>query len=63
MVSQYIWNDATNVSKDTFVPIVPLLHGTQKKIAQKIANTGFAALSLYDQGYYGKGVITNKLNL
>jgi len=38
------------------VPIVPSVHGTDFFIAEKIAQTGFAAISILDEGYFGKGI-------
>jgi len=38
------------------VPIIPCAHGTDTSIANKICQTGFAALSSLDDGYYGKGI-------
>lgn len=38
------------------VPLIPVLHGTDFTIAEKIAQTGFAALSSLDEGYFGKGI-------
>jgi len=37
-------------------PILPVVHGTDKSIALKIAQGGFASLSTLDDGYYGKGI-------
>jgi hypothetical protein len=34
-----------------------MLHGTGAETAYKIAKTGFASLSLVDQGFYGKGML------
>lgn len=50
VVKQYSWNS------DAKVPLIPALHGTDIGIAQKIAETGFAALSSIDAGFYGKGI-------
>jgi len=38
------------------LPIIVACHGTGNKIALKICETGFAALSTLDSGFYGKGV-------
>jgi len=38
------------------VPILPMLHGTDLAIGEKIAETGFASLSSIDEGFYGKGI-------
>lgn len=38
------------------LPILPVLHGTDGSVAEKIAQTGFANLSSLDAGYYGKGI-------
>lgn len=37
-------------------PIIPVCHGTDLLIAEKICETGFAVLSSLDSGWYGKGV-------
>jgi len=53
-VSQFPWND-----KEKCPPgarILPVLHGTDAQIAEKICETGFAALSSLDAGYFGKGI-------
>jgi len=41
---------------DMPLPIVPMLHGTDRVVADKIAETGFAALSSLDAGWFGKGI-------
>jgi len=38
------------------VPVVPMVHGTDAKIAWKIVDTGFSALSSLDAGFYGSGI-------
>jgi len=38
------------------LPIMPVLHGTDLKIAEKICQTGFATTSSLDAGYYGQGM-------
>jgi cysteine-rich repeat protein len=38
------------------VPLLPVLHGTDYFIAEKIAQTGFASLSTLDPGFFGKGI-------
>jgi len=38
------------------VVILPVVHGTDLAVAERIAKTGFAALSSVDAGYYGKGI-------
>lgn len=48
--NRFDWN------KDLPVPIVASYHGTDFPVAEKIAQTGFAALSLLDSGYFGKGI-------
>lgn len=47
---QYTWNKADAA------PIVPLFHGTDYPIAESICETGFAALSSLDAGFFGKGI-------
>lgn len=41
---------------DLAVPIIPSVHGTDFFIAEKIAQTGFANISILDEGYFGKGI-------
>lgn len=43
-------------NKDLTLPIIPSLHGTDYFVARAIAETGFAALSSLDAGYFGKGI-------
>lgn len=38
------------------IPIIPVCHGTDRTIAEKICETGFANLSTTDAGWYGKGI-------
>jgi len=38
------------------VPILPTLHGTARPISSAICETGFASLSLLDDGWYGRGI-------
>eukprot|EP01126_Amoeba_proteus_P038687 TRINITY_DN4045_c0_g2_i10.p1 TRINITY_DN4045_c0_g2~~TRINITY_DN4045_c0_g2_i10.p1 ORF type:complete len:266 (+),score=40.88 TRINITY_DN4045_c0_g2_i10:220-1017(+) len=49
-IDQFTWND--NVE----VPIIPVLHATDLTVAKKICETGFAALSSLDSGYFGRGI-------
>jgi len=51
--SKYLWNKDLKPSDS---PIVPVVHGTNEKVAWNIAAGGFAALSTLDAGYYGKGI-------
>jgi len=48
--SSFPWN------KEGSAAIVPMLHGTDAMIAEKICETGFAALSSLDAGFFGKGI-------
>jgi len=41
---------------DNLIPIVPVFHGTDMPVAEKICETGFATLSSIDAGYFGKGI-------
>jgi len=50
---QYEWNKDVQ-EQDT--AILPVVHGTDKKIANMILTNGFAALSKIDDGWYGKGI-------
>jgi len=52
-VNLWPWNNTLN---ENITPIVPAIHGTSMKIGWKIVNSGFAALSTIDEGYYGKGI-------
>jgi len=38
------------------IPILAMVHGTDKAIADNISNQGFASLSDLDAGYYGNGI-------
>jgi len=49
-VDSFDWN------KGSIFPIIAACHGTVLENAVKICNGGFAALSLVDAGYYGKGI-------
>lgn len=46
----------TPYNRDLVLPLIPVLHGTDYTTAECIAQTGFAALSSLDEGYYGKGI-------
>jgi len=54
LVEKYDWNKENDWGKD--VPILPACHGTDVAVAEKICETGFAALSSLDAGWYGKGI-------
>ncbi len=43
-------------NKNLDIPLIGALHGTDYAIAEKIAATGFAALSSLDAGFFGKGI-------
>ncbi len=43
-------------NRDQPIPLIPVLHGTDIVVAEKIAKTGFATLSSLDAGFYGKGI-------
>lgn len=53
------WN--TRDKDYQLVPIIPSVHGTDRLLAEKIAETGFAALSKLDAGYFGKGIYFTQL--
>jgi len=53
-IEKFSWN--INPADSTLLPVIVAVHGTSRKIADKICNTGFAALSSLDQGYYGQGI-------
>jgi len=38
------------------VPILPVCHGTDHCVAEKIAQTGFASLATIDAGFYWRGI-------
>lgn len=52
MSKKFPWNENLNDE----LPIIVACHGTDLDIAKKICETGFAALSTLDSGFYGKGV-------
>lgn len=43
--------------------IIPVCHGTDRIVAEKICETGFANLSSLDQGWYGKGIYFSSYSL
>jgi len=47
---RFHWN------KNSDLPVILCVHGTDLTVAKKICSTGFATLSLLDKGYYGQGV-------
>jgi len=49
-VSRCPWND------DDTPAIIPVAHGTNAHTGYAICQTGFASLSLLDQGFYGRGI-------
>jgi len=52
-VSSWDWNKGLTLDQS---PVLWAVHGTNKPIAWKIAEAGFAALSTLDKGFYGKGI-------
>jgi len=52
-VKQFPWNQGL---PEGDLPVIVACHGTDLDIAKKICETGFAALSTLDSGFYGKGV-------
>ena len=50
-------------NKNLDIPLINALHGTDYFIAEKIAETGFAALSSLDAGFFGKGIYFTTLLL
>jgi hypothetical protein len=46
----------TSYNQALQVPLLPVLHGTDYLVAEKIAQTGFASLSSLDAGFFGKGI-------
>jgi len=51
LTQNYPWNVST-----TTTPIIPAFHGTDMTVAEKICETGFAALSRLDAGWFGRGI-------
>jgi len=49
-VNSFPWN------QESMLPIIPVIHVTAWFSAWQIASSGFAALSRFDDGYYGKGI-------
>jgi len=45
-----------NQQSQNELPVVPGAHGTDQSIALKICRTGFASLSILDEGFYGRGI-------
>jgi len=52
---QFRWNRTPDGALKK-VAIIPAIHGTDMATARAIAETGFAAVSLLDAGYFGKGI-------
>ncbi len=50
LTQSFSWN------KPSRPVIIPVCHGTELIVAEKICETGFAVLSSLDQGWYGKGI-------
>lgn len=48
--TSFPWNE------NLVLPVVPMLHGTSRDTAWKIAQTGFATVATIDTGYYGRGI-------
>jgi len=55
-VEQFDWNEKSNETNPFPIYILPVVHGCDGDVALKICMTGFANLSLLDQGWYGQGV-------
>eukprot|EP01127_Copromyxa_protea_P020465 TRINITY_DN6860_c0_g1_i1.p1 TRINITY_DN6860_c0_g1~~TRINITY_DN6860_c0_g1_i1.p1 ORF type:complete len:574 (+),score=115.76 TRINITY_DN6860_c0_g1_i1:1287-3008(+) len=59
---EFVYSNYTNIvaasgwNKADEVPIIATVHGTSYHMAKSICSTGFAALSLLDAGYYGRGI-------
>lgn len=43
------------------LPVMPVLHGTNEKVAWQICQTGFATVSTLDDGWFGKVIETQGL--
>jgi len=52
-IKQYEWNKDVQEQETAILPVV---HGTDRKVANIILTNGFAALSKLDDGWYGKGI-------
>uniref|UniRef100_A0A6B2KZ36 Poly [ADP-ribose] polymerase n=1 Tax=Arcella intermedia TaxID=1963864 RepID=A0A6B2KZ36_9EUKA len=50
LISKYSWNKDNELA-----PIIPVIHGTTKKLALLISQNGFAT-SHVEHGFYGKGI-------
>lgn len=50
------WNNGRCNGDNVYAAITLTAHGTDLPIAKLIAQTGFAALSSLDEGFYGKGI-------
>eukprot|EP01124_Arcella_intermedia_P018681 TRINITY_DN257_c0_g1_i2.p1 TRINITY_DN257_c0_g1~~TRINITY_DN257_c0_g1_i2.p1 ORF type:complete len:1093 (+),score=193.29 TRINITY_DN257_c0_g1_i2:407-3280(+) len=50
-VRGFDWN-----TENDLAPIIPVVHGTSRELAEKIVQNGFAATSQLDAGFYGKGI-------
>jgi len=48
--------DSWSFNSGLKLPIIPVAHGTSFPVARAICETGFAALSTLDQGWFGKGI-------
>jgi hypothetical protein len=48
--------DKMSYNKDLLLPLIPVLHGTDELIAEKICDSGYCSLSSLDSGFYGKGI-------
>jgi hypothetical protein len=46
----------TPYNRELTIPLIPVLHGTDYTTAEMISQTGFAALSSLDEGFFGKGI-------
>jgi len=52
-IRKWPWNEHVAIQDS---PVLPVVHGTDRPIAWKIASEGFSALSTLDAGFYGKGI-------
>jgi len=53
-VIRYPWNDQDRVNSG--LSMLAVVHATSEKIAWKVADKGFVAISKLDEGFYGKGI-------
>jgi len=53
LITTWEWNPNYDISDG---PIIVGAHGTNKEMAMKIVSSGFAILSIFEEGFFGKGI-------